>query len=47
MTIILIIMVIFCLIMGYLNPKIDKTSEGEILLWYGNKKRKYIKIWQN
>ena len=26
------------------RPRLDKTSEGEWLLWYGNKKRKYYKI---
>jgi len=26
------------------KPRLDKTSEGELLLWYGFKHRKYIKI---
>lgn len=27
------------------NPKLDKTVEGDLLLWYGKKdNRKYIKL---
>jgi len=26
------------------SPRIDRTREGDILLWYGRRKRKYIKI---
>lgn len=28
----------------WFRPRFDKTDEGDILLWYGNKKRKYFKI---
>lgn len=39
--------IILLVIYFYFNPSLDKTSEGEILLWFWDlkrKKRKYIKI---
>jgi len=26
------------------SPRLDKTRNGDLLLWYGRNKRKYIKI---
>jgi|LakMenEpi03Aug12_release.lakeMendotaPanAssembly.Ray.scaffolds.fasta_scaffold615239_3 hypothetical protein len=44
---IIIIIAIILLIKAIYNPKIDITSEDEILLYYGNdSRRKYIKLWQ-
>ena len=28
----------------WLKPRIDKTSENDLILWYGRTKRKYYKI---
>jgi hypothetical protein len=27
-----------------LRTRLDKTDEGDVLLWYGRKKRKYFKF---
>jgi len=27
------------------RPRIDKTKEGEVLLWYGKENRRYKKLW--
>lgn len=27
------------------KPRLDKTSEGNMLLWYGRKTRNYIVLW--
>lgn len=41
-------MIIGIIILGiiefWLHPRLDRTSEGDWLIWYGNKKRKYFKI---
>lgn len=26
------------------DPRLDRTSEGDWLIWYGNKNRKYFKL---
>jgi len=44
-TILLIAIVTTGVIIEYtLSPRIDKTIEGETLLWYGRNKRKFIKL---
>ena len=32
----------------YLEPKVDETREGDVLLWFNGLggKRKYIKLWK-
>lgn len=32
----------FLVLYDRINPKIDKTSEGDIILWYGKKVRRFI-----
>jgi hypothetical protein len=27
------------------RPRLDKTEEGNLLLWYGRSKRSYVKIY--
>lgn len=47
--IILNILIVVLIIINFIiyNPKLDKTSEGDILLWYDYKnKRKYKVIWK-
>lgn len=41
---ILIISIIWILMKFIWDPKIDYTRNGEIILWYGKKIRKYITI---
>jgi len=40
-TITLTIIIVGCI---YYRPAIEKTKEGDFYLFYGNKKRKYIKF---
>lgn len=44
----LIIAVTTYILLNYFRPKLDRTSDGKLLLWYGSEyKRKYIILWQN
>lgn len=40
-----IILLIVVIVEATLRPRLDKTREGDILLWYGRTTRKYIKLW--
>lgn len=50
---VLIIFIIIITIVGLIHhfrPKLDRTDEGHLLMWYSpngrnNDKRKYLKIW--
>lgn len=45
-TIILLIIGVVVFTEWKFSPRLDKTSDGELLLWYNEKnKRKYIKLW--
>ena len=37
-----IIFAILFIMLHWFDPKIDKTRDGKVLLWYGRRKRKYI-----
>ena len=36
------------IVLGYLafRPRLDRTKEGWVLLWYGRNDRKYIKLFR-
>lgn len=41
--------VLFTIVVGlilYFRPDIDRTREGDVLLWYGIKNRKYVKLFK-
>lgn len=44
---ILILIVIGIFIEIIFSPRLDWTSENELLLWYGGLKRRFIKLWSN
>lgn len=41
----LIIIIITLLIEIIYSPRLDTTKENNLLLWYGNPNRKYLKLW--
>lgn len=41
-----LIMTIVLLIELFYSPRIEKTSAGDVLLFYGKTYRKYFKIWK-
>lgn len=43
----LIITIAIILYANYQRVDVDETREGDLLLWYGRKERKYIKLWKN
>ena len=38
------ILLLILLVEIIFRPRLDITKEGDLFLWYGHKKRKYIKI---
>jgi hypothetical protein len=48
MVLLAISLLLFILIMKGLNPKLDETIEGDVLLWYTSYrgKRNYIVVWE-
>jgi hypothetical protein len=45
MTTTIILIIIAGAIEIFASPRLNKTNEGRILLWYGHRKRKYIIIY--
>ena len=44
MGLIIIIIALIAVIEIELKPRLDKTKEGDVLLWYGKTKRDYKKL---
>lgn len=42
MNILLIIIIAVLLTELWLRPRVDKISNGKVLLWYGKRRRRYI-----
>lgn len=41
---VVVVIIVFGVIEFRFRPRFDKTDEGDLLLWYGSKKRKYFKL---
>jgi len=43
---VLLIIIVVCVIELVFHPRIDITSEGDVLLWWGSEERHYIVLFK-